>query len=197
MDREKEEEKKIEFVDRRRIKSADDTLAEEGEPDLERLPTAVEKMKEEARQNDLRLKEYIAAYKERVAELDRARKRLEDESAARAQSRFAEVVAELFPALDDLDRAMASAREAGRDDQLAKGLEMTRNRIFSVLSRHGMEMIDCLNKEYDPEVAQAVAVDPVDDPALDNVVVQQLAPGYRMGAMVLRHAMVRVGQKKD
>ena len=191
------DEKKIEFVDRRRIKSAEDTCGEEGEPDLERIPTAVGKMKAEAEANDQRLKEYIGAYKERVAELDKTRKRLEDESSARAQARFAGVVAELFPALDGLDRALESAMAANREDPLAKGVEMARSRIFAVLSKHGMEMIDCRDKEFDPEVAQAVAVAPVEDPAQDNMVLEQMAPGYRMGGMVLRHALVKVGQKKD
>jgi len=194
--KEKEKEPEIEFVDRRRIKSADDTCDDAPEADLERVPTAMDKMRDELAQADLRLKDYISAYKDRVAELDRTRKRLEDESAARAEAKFADLAGELFPVMDDLDRATDAARGQGSEGLLA-GLEMVRNRFFGALSRHGMEMIDCLNKPFDPELAQAVAVEAVEDEALDNMVVEQLAPGYRLGSRVLRQALVKVGHRKE
>ena len=192
-----EKDEKVEFVDRRRIKSAEDTWDDAEEADLERLPKAIDQMKDEMRHSDEKLKEYIAAYKERVAELDKTRKRLEDESTSRAEAKFADVVSELFPAMDDLDRAMDSARNFSRDDPFFKGVEMVRDRLFSVLSKHGMEMIDCKGDEFDPNLAQAVAVEMVEEDELDNKVVEQLSPGYKMGGRVLRHAMVKVGQKKE
>ncbi|MDH5638331.1 MAG: nucleotide exchange factor GrpE [Nitrospinota bacterium] len=191
-----EKESAIEFVDRRRIKSADDTCDDASEADLERRPTIFGKMRDEALEKDQRLREYIAAYKEQVEEMEKARKRLEDQADSRAETRFADVVSELFPAMDDLDRALDAAQNNNADEQLVKGVEMVRNRLFAVLARHGMEMIDCTNEQYDPNVAQAVAVEPVDDDALDDKVVEQLSPGYRMSGRVLRPAMVKVGQKK-
>jgi len=187
----------IEFVDRRRIRSADDTCDDAPSADLERHPTIFSKMKDEALEKDQKLKEYIAAYKEQVEEMEKARKRLEEQADSRAETRFADVVSELFPAMDDLDRALDSARSANADDPLVKGVEMVRNRLFAVLARHGMEMINCLNEPFDPNVAQAVAVTPVEDEALDDKVVEQLSPGYRMGGRVLRHALVKVGHKKE
>ncbi|MDH5509225.1 MAG: nucleotide exchange factor GrpE [Nitrospinota bacterium] len=192
-----EKESVIEFVDRRRIKSADDTCDDAPEADLERHPTIFGKMRDEALEKDQRLREYIAAYKGQVEEMEKARKRLEDQADSRAETRFADVVSELFPAMDDLDRALDAARSNDADDQLVRGVEMVRNRLFAVLARHGMEMIDCINELYDPNVAQAVAVELVDDEALDDKVVEQLSPGYRMSGRVLRPAMVKVGKIKD
>ncbi|MDH5677688.1 MAG: nucleotide exchange factor GrpE [Nitrospinota bacterium] len=197
MEKEKDKEQTIEIMDRRRIKSAEDTCDDAPEADLDRAPTAFEKIKEEALEKDQKLKEYIAAYKEQVEEMEKARKRLEEQADTRASAKFADVVSELFPAMDDLDRALESARDKSPDDQLVKGVEMVRKRLFAVLASHGMEMINCIDEKFDPNVAQAVAITPVDDEALDDVVVEQLSPGYRMGGRVLRHAMVKVGHKED
>jgi molecular chaperone GrpE len=56
-------------------------------------------------------------------------------------------------------------------------------------------MIDCVGEPFDPEMATAVAIEPVNDDKKDNMVVEMLAPGFRVGERVLRHAMVKVGQK--
>lgn len=190
-----EEEKKIVVLDKRRIKSVDDTCDEDGEPDLERTPTYVKQLEDKMEENDSRLKEYIAAHKEKMAEMDKVRKRLEDDSEKRASEKFGKLIAELFPVIDDFDRAIESAKENNADDPLVKGVEMLRGRLFEVLEKQGLEVIDCLDKPFDPEVAQAVSTIPVDDDDKVDIVLEQLAPGYRFGDRVLRPAMVRVGHK--
>lgn len=189
------EEKKIEVLDKRRIKSADDTCDETGEPDLERTPTYVKKLEDKMEEHDSRLKEYIAAHKEKMTEMDKVRKRLENDSEKRASGKFGELIAEIFPVIDDFDRAIESAREKSSSDPLVKGVEMLRGRLFDVLEKQGLEVIDCLDKPFDPEVARAVATILVDDDDKVDMVLDQLAPGYRFGDMVLRPAMVRVGHK--
>lgn len=191
-----EEKGKIEFVDKRRIKSADDTCDDAEEADLERLPTFVEQLELEKQAHDERLKEYIAAHKEKMAEMDRVRKRLEEDVERRAAERLGELVTEFFPVMDDFDRALATAAGNSADDPLVKGVEMLRARLFEVLTKHGLEVIDCGGAPFDPEVAQAVAMVPVEEDERDNTVVEQLAPGYRMGGRVLRAALVRVGRKQ-
>jgi len=191
-----EEEIKIEFLDKRRIKSADDTCDETGEPDLERTPTYVKQLEDKMEEHDSRLKEYISAHKEKMAEMDKVRKRLEDDSEKRASDKFGELIAEIFPVIDDFDRAIESAKEKSADDPLIKGVEMLRGRLFDVLEKQGLEVIDCMDKPFDPEVATAVAAVPVDDDGKVDMVIDQMAPGYRFGDRVLRPAMVRVGYKQ-
>ncbi|MBI4827274.1 MAG: nucleotide exchange factor GrpE [Nitrospinae bacterium] len=188
-----EEKTEITFTDKRRIKSADDTCGDAAAPDLERTPTFVEKLQSQVAENDQRLREYIAAHKERVAEMDRVRRRLEDEAGARAEGKFAGLVAELLPALDGLDRALEAA--AGTSGPLVEGVRLVRGSLFEAMRKRGLETVDCVGKPFDPEVAQAVGAAPVDDEARDNIVLEQLAPGYRLGGRALRHALVRVGRK--
>ena len=187
------EKKEIAVTDKRRIKSADDTCDDAAAAELERAPTFVARLKSQVEENDSRLREYIAAHKERVAEMDRVRRRLEDEAAARADGKFAGLVAELLPALDDLDRALQAA--AGMSGPLVEGVRLSRGRLFEAMQKRGLEVIGCIGQPFDPEVAQAVGAVPVEDEAHDNLVLEQLAPGYRLGGRALRHALVRVGRK--
>ncbi len=189
------EKRKIEVRDKRRIKSADDTCGEDEESDLERMPTYVKQLEEQMEAHDSRLKEYITAHKEKMAEMDKVRQRLEENEEKRASEKFGELVAELLPVIDDFDRAIESAKENKADDPMLKGVEMLRARLLEVLTDNGLEIIDCLNTPFDPEIAQAIAAIPVDDEDKDNMVLDQLAPGYRFGDRVLRPAMVRVGHK--
>jgi len=190
------DEVKIEFLDKRRIKSADDVCDDSSEPDLDRLPTFVEKMKVEMEANDHRLKEYIAAHKEKMAEMDQLRKRLEEDVERRASEKFGMMLKDLFPCLDDFDRAIEQAAQTGADIKLVEGVRIAREGLFRVLASNGVEMINCQDKPFDPEIAQAVAIERVEDESKDNIVIEQLAPGYMFAGRVLRHALVRVGKKQ-
>ena len=63
----KEEEPVVNIVDRRSA-LLDEVELEELNSEEERLPSYVEKLKKEAEEKDKKLKEYIAAYKEKTAE---------------------------------------------------------------------------------------------------------------------------------
>ena len=189
------EERRIEFRDKRRIKSAEEAVVEIEEADLERMPTFVEQLQSQVDQNDSRLKEYIAAHKEKMAEMDQVRKRLEEGAEKRSAEKFGELIAEIFPALDDLDRAIESASNRDENDPLIEGVVLLKQRLIEALTRNGLEMIECENQPFNPEVAQAVATIPVDEDEKDNIVIEQLAAGFRFGDRVLRPALVQVGRK--
>jgi molecular chaperone GrpE (heat shock protein) len=50
--------------------------------------------------------------------------------------------------------------------------------------------------EFDPETAEAVRMDPVDDPGLDGKVTETLQLGFRLGDHVIRAARVAVGRSR-
>lgn len=189
------EEEPVLFHDRRRIKSVDDTVDESGEPNLERAPSYLERLEKEKEENDARLKEYIAAYKTKMADVDEFRKKLEKDVAILSRRAFGDLLTDLFPVIDNVDRAIASLSGEGSDPVALDGVRMLREGLIKALVKAGLEITDFTGKPFDPEMAQAVGTEPVDDEALDNVVTEQLAPGYIHDGRVLRPAMVRVGQK--
>lgn len=188
------EEVKVEVIDKRRIKSADDTYDEALDAALESGGGAG-KPAGASDANEAKLREFMAVYMEKMAEMDRVRKRLEAEAEDRAKRKFGALVADLLPILDDMDRAITHADSTGADDSLVDGLRKLRDGFFLTLSAKGLEAINCANQPFDPQLAQAVAVTSVDDESSDNLVVEQYAPGYLYEGQVLRHAIVRVARK--
>ena len=104
-----------------------------------------------------------------------------------------ELLGELFPLLDDLDRVVRAADESNRDPALVEALHLLRGRFDRVLARYGAARIDATDQRFDPALHDAIAAVPVSDPRLERMVIEQLEPGYRVGDRVLRHARVAVG----
>ena len=50
--------------------------------------------------------------------------------------------------------------------------------------------------EFNPEIAEAVRMDPADDPDLDGTVTETVQPGFRLGDHVIRAARVAVGRSR-
>lgn len=181
------DEVKVEVRDKRRIKSADDVFDEALDVEPPRAGAADA--------SETKLREFMAAYMEKMAEMDRVRKRLEADADDRAKRKFGALVADLLPILDDMDRAITHADGAGADDSLLTGLRKLRDGFFFTLSSRGLEVKNFKGQPFDPELAQAVAVTSVENEASDNMVVEQYAPGYVYEGRVLRHAIVRVARK--
>jgi molecular chaperone GrpE len=135
------------------------------------------------------------------AELEATRARLERDAQRAEQQARLELVTQILPALDDLDRATSAARAASvegaanaGDAVLVEGVELVRARLERVLAGYGLERIPALGAPFDPAMMEAVAVAPVDDAALDNVVLDEIGRGYRTATRVVRPAAVRVAK---
>ena len=116
---------------------------------------------------------------------------VEREALRAEEATRAELVSELIPVLDNLDRTL----DAGSSDAaLLDGVELVRSQLERVLRSHGLVRIDAIGERFDPSQHEAVATAPVDDPAKDGVVIDALSRGYCMRGRVLVPARVRVGK---
>ena len=140
-----------------------------------------------------KLREYIAAFQQATKEQEQFRERLLRDVDRRVDLKFGELVENLIDGLDDLDLALAHV-ESPADAPLARGVALARDRFVAALARHGVERIDVAGTDFDPNIAEAIRLDPVNDPALDGKVTATLRPGYRIGERVFRPARVAVGR---
>jgi molecular chaperone GrpE len=99
--------------------------------------------------------------------------------------------ADVLPAIDNLDRALDAAKQAGETGPLAQGVRMVQSQLLDVLKRHGVARIEALDKPFDPNLHQAVMQVPTADKT-PMTVVQVLESGYQMHDRVLRPARVAV-----
>jgi molecular chaperone GrpE len=97
---------------------------------------------------------------------------------------------ELLPILDNLDRVLVAAKQAGETGPLVQGVGMVQSQYLDALKRHGITRIEALGQPFDPNLHQAVMQQPSDQPA--NTVLQVLEQGYTLHDRVLRPARVIV-----
>lgn len=158
-------------------------------------PTLVEELRRRAEAAERTLREYVEAYKQAQVEHEQARERLLRDVERRAEERFGQLVAELLDGLDDLDLALKHAAGTPGAEPLAEGVALARDRLLAALRRQGIERLAVEGADFDPHVAEAVAVEPVDDPSRVGRVLRVERPGYRLGGRVIRAARVVVGQR--
>ncbi len=128
------------------------------------------------------------------AELDNLRKRQsrELENAHKfALERFAK---ELLPVRDSLELGLGAAHDSGADvETLREGMELTLKLLSDVMSKFDIEVVDPMGEPFDPELHQAMSMQPRDD-VPPNTVVNVVQKGYTLNGRVIRPAMVMVSQ---
>ncbi len=196
----KTEEPQLKVVDRRwwvrdqaAAEGGDETAGEDRGP---RKPTYVEELERQlAEKNDL-LQDYISKYKDAAREFDAAKARIRRDVVKDVERGKRAILGELLDVLDNFDRAIDAARQAGETGTLLQGVEMVRAQFLSRLEGFGVTRMQALGHPFDPSRHEAASTVPVTDPAQENQVLGVIREGYEMGGEVLRPALVAVGQKE-
>jgi molecular chaperone GrpE len=147
-----------------------------------------------AEQAERQRDEYLALLKQSQADYENAHQRYRRERELDQKYRGEKLALDLLPALDNLERALAAAKEAGDESPLCHGVALVRHQLMDALKKHGIEPIEALGKPFDPYLHQALATVEVADQPPDTVV-QVAEPGYRIHDRVLRVAKVIVAAR--
>jgi molecular chaperone GrpE len=131
-----------------------------------------------------------------IAEFDNYRKRVERERRELAEFASAELLQDLLPLVDDLERALAApAAEGTGAAGYRAGVELIHRRLLDLLRKRGVTQIEALGADFDPQVHEAV-VREVSDRHRDGEVIEELRRGYKLGERLLRAAMVKVAARE-
>jgi molecular chaperone GrpE len=127
-----------------------------------------------------------------AAEYDNFRKRTAKERTETWQRAQAELISRLADALDDLSR-FAHIEPAETDAKtLHEGVELVERKVWKELEGAGVTRIDQVGVPFDPNVHEAVTMQPAAKPEQDHTVGQVVQPGYKMRDVLLRPARVVV-----
>lgn len=166
----------------------------EGTAAEERLPTYVEKLKLEAEEKDKRLREYIAAYKTKTAETDEFRIRLQRENDARLDQLKANLFGKLIPILDNLKRASASAGQTRDFDSLQSGVALIVSQFNKILQENEVQVVEAKGRAFNPATDEVCFTVETQDPAQDNMVLEDLEPGYQYRDKLIKAVKVKVAK---
>lgn len=108
--------------------------------------------------------------------------------------RSQDLAKKLFPAMDNLERAMATEVSNEQGASLKKGVEMVLESMRHALKEEGIEEIKAAGEAFDPNLHQAVQTIPAGDDVAADTIVEVLQKGYKLHDRVLRPAMVIVAQ---
>ncbi len=136
------------------------------------------------------LAEQKSLYERLAADFENFKRRTRQDGEARAVSQKDSFIVELLPALDNLERALASDA-AGGSPQFRQGVAMTLRQLLHLLAQHGIETEESVGQIFDPRRHEAVSQR--NDPRrADRSILEVFQRGYRRGEKVFRPARVVV-----
>ncbi len=124
----------------------------------------------------------------RVAELDNAKRRWQQEKDDLSSMTTMVVLNKMLPIFDDLHRALDSAREAQKVETVIEGLKLVLNNATTTFTEMGVERMHSVGEIFDVNKHEALVRQPSDKP--ENEVLTEFKAGYMYKDKVLRHAQV-------
>jgi molecular chaperone GrpE len=131
------------------------------------------------------------------ADFDNYRKRVQKEQANLLRYGAENALVEILPVVDNIERAVSSAREHGESNaQLREGVELILNQFLDVLKKLGVTPIETVGHPFDPNKHDALLRVHAPD-AEDGTVIEEVRKGYYLHDKVLRPAQVTVGTNES
>ena len=142
------------------------------------------------KQKDTQLEELTNALKRERADAENLRRRHQEELARLRQAIRSDVVSDLLPVVDNFERALKHVPDELKDNDYIKGVQGVVKQFEKTLSDIGVERIETVGEEFNPEIHEAVSME--EGEGDKEIVSDELQSGYKIGDTVIRHAMVRV-----
>ena len=162
----------------------------------ETLAEAEQKLEDQLRQElDQALdeaKEHHERYLRTLADMENLRKRTQREKEDLSKFANENILKEILPVIDNLERAVEHAENNESAEGLLEGVRMTLTQFSQVLERFGVEPVDAMGQMFDPALHQAMGQMESDQPV--NTVVQQMQKGYQLNQRLLRPAFVMIAK---
>ncbi len=150
-------------------------------------PDKKKKAKDERSEEQKQLDELSERYLRTLAEYDNYRKRTQKEREGAYADACADVLKEILPVMDMLEKAA----QFGGDDKVSDGVRITLKAFEEALKRMGVEEIKALDEPFDPKLHNAV-MHGEDEEKGENIITDVFQKGYRKGDKIIRYAMVKV-----
>lgn len=168
-------------------------MAEQKKQEKEKIEEK-EEVKEVAPENSAlqqkqeELDELTDRYKRVLAEFENYKKRSAKERESLYHSILSDVVSNILPVIDNLEKAVETKT---KDENYKQGVELVLKQFQDVLKAQGVEAIEAVGQPFDPELHEAVS-SVVDESLGEKIIKEDYRKGYKIGNKVIRHSMVVV-----
>jgi molecular chaperone GrpE len=151
----------------------------------------LEALKARAAQAEQERDQFLALLQRTRADFENYEKRVLRDHAQDRRYLHGGLAKDLLPVIDNLDRAMQAAKQAGEQGPLVQGVSMVQGQLLDALKRHGVTVIEAVGQQFDPGKHEAVMQQPAPGKAAGTVL-QVVENGFAIHDRVLRPAKVIV-----
>ncbi|MBM4157332.1 MAG: nucleotide exchange factor GrpE [Ignavibacteria bacterium] len=153
--------------------------------------TEIDKLKQE-------IENLKDSYLRKAAEFENYKKRSESEFVNYLKYSSEKIIRELIPVYDDFNRTVESLEKQETNDfeTLKTAFLLVYDKFKKVLEKEGLKEIDCLGKEFDVNLNDALLMVPRED-VKPNTVIEVVEKGYYLNDKVLRHSKVLVSAEPE
>jgi molecular chaperone GrpE len=156
-------------------------------------PAEVAELREQLANKDKEIAELKDRYLRALADTDNIRKRMRQQSEDAIRLQRENLLRDLLPITDNLERAVEAARGGGNGKPIVEGVEMVLRSLLDFLRRNGVSPRESVGRPFDPQFHEAVDhVESGEHPP--NTVISEFHRGYQVGERVLRPARVAVAK---
>jgi molecular chaperone GrpE len=129
-----------------------------------------------------------------AADFDNFRKRTQKDLAEERRRAKEDVVRELLPVIDNLERALSASASASDVNAIVEGVRMVLKLFEDQASRLGLTKVKAVGERFDPAIHDAIQQVETDDHP-PGTVISEVVAGFRLGDKLVRPAMVVVARK--
>jgi molecular chaperone GrpE len=138
-------------------------------------------------------KEHYERYLRQVAEVDNFKKRINREKEDAIRYANENLIKDILPVMDNLERAIAHAQGGGNGKPLVEGVEMVLRGLLDVFGKHGVVQVPAVGEVFDPGKHEAMAQ--VESSQYEpNTVIDEHHRGYLLRDRLLRPALVTIAK---
>ncbi|HBS59096.1 MAG TPA: nucleotide exchange factor GrpE [Firmicutes bacterium] len=135
--------------------------------------------------------EYLTRLQRLQADFDNFRRRSQKEREELSDTVCETVICKFLPVIDNLERAIITAKNTSGDAQIIAGIEMILRQMEDVLGKLNVTAINAVGEPFDPQKHEAV-MQVNDDSHADDTVIEEFQKGYQLKQRVIRPSMVKV-----
>lgn len=153
--------------------------------------SAVINVEEQLRQEVSDLKD---KYVRLMAEFDNFKKRSARERLDYMKTAGQDILRDLLPVLDDLDRAEKSVSAATDVESVKEGFLLIKDKLLKNLAAKGLQAMESVGTDFDVDKHEAITEIPVPDEAMKGKIIDEVEKGYTLNEKIIRYAKVVVGK---
>jgi len=170
---------------------AEGQSVKEAKPAEKSLENELEELRKALKEEHDRAEDYLNKLKYLQADFENFQKRVNREMLDLVKYGNERLIVKLLNIIDDLERAIKSSKETDSKESLVEGIEMVLKELKEILKKEGLEEIESVGKNFDPNLHEAVAHVQTKDYST-NIIIEEIRKGYLLNGRLIRPSMVKV-----